>query len=315
MPRFNITVNANVLSKIRKDVDDKIRLAHAAIKQQFIAEATGFADKWAQSAKNKLKTPMNYIQNIREDMGESDSMMVYTISNYYQKNGVPLVLLLENGYDPFDMKSSLFHSKNVKVSKKGHLYRIIPFTSHNPYKEGAMVTPPHITEQMHEAFQRMSKQGIVTGKHIIMTPTNLARAGYGETDIKELLGEKKTQSRNLNLKSVKLEREVKFRKSGYPMAKIVRLEHDRKKVFPVNYTWKNQKFDRMQTRRMKTGKVYRNYTTFRVMSSAPNQSSAYIHPGLRPLNIFSSVYNIEKDAIGKRMQEFMDTYIREITGN
>lgn len=317
MPNYSINIGLPSLNKAKSEIDSKIKDAYAAIRRQFLAEGSAFKQKWAASATKKLRTSNNYINHLQEEVSETGKEIIFTISHeYLLANGLSLTLLLENGFGPFDMKSSLYSGKNVKISKKGYLYRLVPFNYHNPFREGSMTTPPHITDAMHEAFTKIEKAGIISKSGmVIMSPKNLQAVGYDDKDIKNLLGEKKLKTGKYNLKDVNLTQDVRFKKRGYPVIKQEALQRSSKSIFAVNYKWKTEKFMRMQKKAGGTGgKVYQTYTTIRTMSSNPYQNQAFIHPGLKPLNIFRDVYEVEKNEIPKRIEAYLTEFLRSVTG-
>lgn len=228
--------------------------------------AASFAQHLEERATQELhQTRKRYLQNIRVvDSGKLEG----TVLLDYSKD--PLVKMIEEGADAFDMKTAMLASAKVKIGKKGGKYLTIPFRWANP---NAVADEDVFVGRMPNAVYNVVKS----------KPTDIPVSGGG------------SRSSGLALKDVPEQFQIK------KVRKAIVDEQGNERF--KEYQHKNSVYEGIV--KQKDSVTSQNtYHSFRRVSEN-SEDEAWIHPGIEKYNLIQktlSNFRVE-DELGAQLDE------------
>lgn len=241
--------------------------------QKAIGQAAQYArNEWIKTAMQSFKhSTGGYIGGIVTEYPVDADPLQSMVTNR-----IPYASALEDGVKSYDMKKMLQTSHQVRISKKGKRYLIIPFRHLMPgdHEKGGM------------SEQRATGQSMPSS--VYQMAVNLSKS--------QIKGTRFTPSLNPESKS----KAKGYSSSGKPLAQR------------WDYAWGGKLkgvggiYEGM--RRFKTTGGGSQYITFRVMSE---NSAGWIHPGIAPLNICKRTATRIEPVIQKKFQEAFEKDVRE----
>ena len=192
--------------------------------------------------------------------------------------------MLEDGYEPFDMKKMLFTSDKVRISKDGKRYLIIPFNHGTPGTKSKRAMPKEVYEQAkdlrHSVITGVKNEGSVKHARTVKDADLLKK--YNPNRVKRNTykwGEHLGDDVDDNYKGM-----VRFQKNPNIVRHAISLGK-------FSGTKKNMT-DSMQN--------YSSYMTFRVMSE---DSADWQHPGMKAMNILGETVEKIRQPILSALEE------------
>lgn len=277
--RIEIDVDLSGLEGMEKRLTEVKRQLQATVKE--MGDAT--RDKWIANAEESLKSSARYSQAVMNGVSypdEGDPSSYMCKPNFRSvattHNDKDLGILLEYGFEPFDMK--------VKVLKGG-TKKIMRFEFGKPGSGSSVELEKSVYNlaKNHNLFQNYP----LDKKHFPSI--------FGKSVKPNIMNERRVKDFSPIINNNDVSRfgkplQDRYNNSGTP------------KNLQIQYQWQKGRYEGMKATKGSGGKTFSIFRTI----SPKSKPDSWIHPGMRPKLIFKNTMDIMKPQIYAAFQKVVD---------